>query len=70
MYVCVCSGVTEKQIAAAVQEGARCIKDLRGTLKVSAVCGRCTSCARQCLQNNMPAQSTTRIFSIFKVREA
>lgn len=50
MYVCVCHGVTERQIEHAVQQGARHLKDLRQTLRVTAKCGRCADCARDCLR--------------------
>jgi bacterioferritin-associated ferredoxin len=51
MYVCVCSAVTERQIHLAAQKGARTIKDLRRDLGVTAECGRCATCARQCLRD-------------------
>jgi bacterioferritin-associated ferredoxin len=47
MYICVCSGVTEKQIVEAVAKGARCLKDLRHQLNVTRLCGRCAACAKQ-----------------------
>ena len=49
MYVCVCQAVTERQIRAAAQDGALTLKDLRRDLGVTRDCGRCASCARQCL---------------------
>ncbi len=53
MYICVCNGVTEKHIAEAIAEGARCLSDLRGSLRVTVNCGKCRSCARECLQNSV-----------------
>lgn len=50
MYICVCQAVTEKQIHAAVRDGARTMKDLRDTLGVGIECGACGSCAKQCLR--------------------
>lgn len=50
MYVCVCQAVTDRQIREAAQEGARTLKDLRRDLGVTRDCGRCASCARECLQ--------------------
>lgn len=49
MYVCVCQAVTERQIRAAAQDGAQTLKDLRRDLGVTRDCGRCASCARECL---------------------
>jgi bacterioferritin-associated ferredoxin len=50
MYVCVCQAVTERQIREAAEGGARTLDDLRRVLGVSRECGRCASCARECLQ--------------------
>ena len=52
MYVCLCHAVTEKQISEAVAQGAKCMKDLRATLGITVTCGKCASCARDCLKQN------------------
>ena len=49
MYVCVCQAVTDRQIRQAAEGGARTLKDLRRELGVTRDCGRCASCARECL---------------------
>lgn len=53
MYVCLCHGITESQIEEAVAQGATCLKDLRTRLRVTTSCGKCASCARQCLKHSM-----------------
>jgi len=50
MYVCVCQAVTDRQIREAAQGGARTLRDLRRDLGVTRDCGRCASCAHECLQ--------------------
>lgn len=50
MYVCVCKAVTERQIREAALGGARTLKDLRRDLGVTSDCGRCATCARECLK--------------------
>ncbi|MBS1142999.1 MAG: BFD-like (2Fe-2S)-binding region [Proteobacteria bacterium] len=50
MYVCVCKAVTDRQIREAAHGGARTLGDLRRELGVTADCGRCASCARDCLK--------------------
>ena len=50
MYVCVCRAVTDSHIRDAVKDGAQSLKDLRRILGVTQDCGRCASCARDCLQ--------------------
>lgn len=51
MYVCVCSAVTERQVHEAVNAGAQTLGDLRRDLGVAVECGRCATCARQCLRD-------------------
>ncbi|HMU66395.1 MAG TPA: (2Fe-2S)-binding protein [Cellvibrionaceae bacterium] len=62
MYVCLCHAVTERQVAEAIEKGARCIKDLRAQLSITATCGKCASCARECIQNKVGklAQASTQ----------
>lgn len=50
MYVCVCHAVTDRQIRAAAESGARTLRDLRRDLGVTRDCGRCASCAHECLR--------------------
>ena len=50
MYVCVCQAVTDRQIREAAESGARSLRDLRRDLGVTRDCGRCASCAHQCLR--------------------
>ncbi|WP_339842843.1 bacterioferritin-associated ferredoxin [uncultured Halopseudomonas sp.] len=41
MYVCLCKGVTDKQIRNAINEGACNMRDLRDALDVANQCGKC-----------------------------
>jgi bacterioferritin-associated ferredoxin len=50
MYVCVCKAVTDRQIREAAEGGARTLGDLRRELGVTSECGRCASCAHECLK--------------------
>jgi len=50
MYVCVCKAVTDRQIHEAARDGARTLGDLRRQLGVTMDCGRCASCAHECLK--------------------
>ena len=52
MYVCVCNAVTDRQIRAAVADGAQSIEDLRDRLKVSTCCGRCSDCAKRIIRQS------------------
>ena len=50
MYVCICKQVTERDIVAAVENGACSFKDVRIELGVGTECGECKCHARQCIR--------------------
>jgi len=56
MYVCICNGVTDKQIRAAVATGANSLQQLRDQLGVASQCGGCTDHALSLLQNTQTFQ--------------
>jgi bacterioferritin-associated ferredoxin len=56
MYVCLCKGVTDRQIKAAINDGACSMGQLRKNLGVASQCGKCSASARELLQ---AAQSDT-----------
>jgi bacterioferritin-associated ferredoxin len=47
MYICICNGVTDRAIRAAVAEGAATISDVTQRLGVAAGCGCCREAAQQ-----------------------
>lgn len=58
MYVCICNAVTERHIDEAVSEGVSTLRELRTRLGVAGECGRCASCARDCLRAAVAEQAT------------
>ena len=50
MYVCLCNGITDTQIRAAIQKGASSLKDVRKTLGVAKHCGKCGIQTREILR--------------------
>ena len=56
MYVCVCKGITDTQIRAAVQDGASSLREVRNTLGVATQCGKCGILARQILRESLSDQ--------------
>ena len=52
MYVCICNGITDKQIRSAVAGGANSLQSLRDELGVASQCGSCTDHAMSLLQDN------------------
>jgi bacterioferritin-associated ferredoxin len=49
MYVCICNGITDRDIRRAAAEGAQTLGDLQRELGVGAGCGCCASCAHAVL---------------------
>ncbi len=47
MYVCLCKGITDSQIRAAVEDGASSLREVRSMLGVASQCGKCGLLARQ-----------------------
>jgi bacterioferritin-associated ferredoxin len=53
MYVCICNAVTEREIRQAVGLGVTTMKELREGLGVAGDCGKCGSCAKQILRDEL-----------------
>ncbi|WP_097462085.1 bacterioferritin-associated ferredoxin [Mangrovitalea sediminis] len=50
MYVCLCHGVTDRQVRAAARAGCESMRQLGRKLGVGTQCGRCTRMARDILR--------------------
>ncbi len=59
MYVCLCHGITESHIVAAIDGGADCMKQLRRDLGIATECGRCASCAKDCLKQTLASRNSS-----------
>ena len=60
MIVCVCAGVSDRQIRRAAAEGACTVACLREALGVAARCGRCADCATRLLEEAQAMQAPVR----------
>lgn len=49
MFICICNAITERQVQAAVSEGATSLSDLQGQLGVASCCGCCADTATEYL---------------------
>lgn len=49
MYICLCNGITDKQIRRAIAGGAKSLQCLRDELGVASQCGGCMDHALQLL---------------------
>jgi bacterioferritin-associated ferredoxin len=63
MYVCLCKGITDTQIRAAVQQGASSVRELRNALGVASQCGKCGSLTREIMRESLaPAAAEQSLF--------
>ncbi len=53
MYICICNGVTDSQIRAAVDAGATSIRQLNQQLSVGNCCGKCTKAAKDVMNQHL-----------------
>lgn len=53
MYVCLCNGVTDKQIKASIKEGATTMRALYKEHNIGSQCGKCCQCAKSILNNEL-----------------
>lgn len=53
MLVCVCNGVSDKDIDAAIHEGATECRQIRKSLSIGKCCGQCTSYAKDLISDKM-----------------
>jgi len=57
MYICLCNGITERDIHCCVEEGACSMRDLETCLGVGTCCGKCKPAAREVLEETRAAGS-------------
>jgi bacterioferritin-associated ferredoxin len=53
MYVCLCKGITDTQIRAAVEDGASSLREVRNTLGVASQCGKCGILTREIVRETL-----------------
>ena len=53
MYVCVCHGVSDKQLVRAVDSGVRTFEQLQACTGIATCCGACEPCAREILADKL-----------------
>ncbi|GAA3958819.1 (2Fe-2S)-binding protein [Allohahella marinimesophila] len=53
MYVCVCAGVTDRMIEAAVRDGTRRMKDIVETFQLGKTCATCVEMAQDIMQQSI-----------------
>ncbi len=58
MFICICEGITEKQIMGAIANGANSVRELQATLGVASQCGQCGRCAHKLIKQQHGTQQT------------
>jgi bacterioferritin-associated ferredoxin len=54
MYVCICTGITDKAIRQAASDGVRCMSELTRRTGCAGTCGSCADFAQQVLADAQP----------------
>lgn len=63
MYVCICKGITDTQIRAAVEDGASSLRDVKNTLGVASQCGKCGILTQEIVRESLAdAADSTQLF--------
>ena len=56
MYICICKGVTDREIVQEVEAGARSIDDVKSKTGCSSQCGKCLFRASKLVQDTLHGQ--------------
>lgn len=62
MYVCLCKGITDTHIRAAVADGMTSYRDVRTTLGLSSQCGKCAVFAREVFNDALSSIDTSLFY--------
>ena len=58
MFVCLCNGITERQIREEIGRGATSLPELTAALGIASGCGTCAQYARQLLESSSVVSET------------
>ncbi|MCW8194258.1 hypothetical protein F6455_05635 [Proteobacteria bacterium 005FR1] len=53
MYVCLCNGITDREIKQSIREGASSLQDLHDNLGVASQCGQCACLTQELLDDTL-----------------
>lgn len=57
MYVCLCNGISDRQIRECVDRGAESLNEVQARLPVANCCGQCEETAREVIENHLESAS-------------
>jgi bacterioferritin-associated ferredoxin len=64
MLVCICNGITDKDIENAIHEGATGFGDVRSSLGVGGCCGQCASYAKELVKSTISQLQISQNFHL------
>ncbi|MEX1033748.1 MAG: bacterioferritin-associated ferredoxin [Cellvibrionaceae bacterium] len=53
MYVCLCNGITDREIRQSIRDGANSLQDLHDHLGVGSQCGQCACLSQELLEQTI-----------------
>jgi bacterioferritin-associated ferredoxin len=53
MYVCLCNGISDRQIREVVDRGAESLSEVQSYLPVANCCGRCEDTAQEVIEGHL-----------------
>lgn len=57
MYVCLCNGITDREIKQSIRDGSSSLEDLHDNLGVGSQCGQCACLSQDILDQTMEENS-------------
>lgn len=64
MLVCVCNGISDRDIDNALKEGASSFSDMRKSLGLGACCGQCASFAKDMISDKIAEAQTSSNYAL------
>jgi len=61
MYVCVCKAVTDKEVEAAIDEGAHTVDQVTATCQAGGDCGSCRGMIEDMIEDRLGCRSKRRL---------
>lgn len=64
MLVCVCNGISDKQIDSALASGASSYRDIKSELGIGNCCGQCVPFAKEMVSDKITEIQSTQAFHL------
>jgi len=64
VLICVCNGISDRDIDSVLQDGAASFKEVRSTLGLGSNCGQCTAFAKEIVGEKMAQVQASKAFHL------